>query len=304
MSFFPKNNFFYLGMSQPLPFQAMLEAAPIQILKMSGFHDPSSDFPHRHEFYMLYWTVSGSGAHSIDFSPFEMRPGRLFFLHQNQVHQVAQYPENGWMVLFNMMCFREFLKMNPKQEQNGLFDNFNNIPYVDLDDQLIITLNNIAALLVQELSTGINMDIAQNYLSILLLHAGQKYLAQNKFSISGLDTEIVRGLKVLIEANFRSKRTSSFYAAELGQSPRKLNELTFRTMGVSVQDIINQRLLAEIEAALVGSNISVKQLAYDLGFTDQPHLTTFFKKHRAETPVAFKNRYLPPHNYTTKAASS
>lgn len=287
-------------MSQPLPFQAMLEDAPIQIFRMTGFHDPSSDFPHRHQFYMLYWTVAGTGEHHIDFNSFRMQPNRLFFLHQNQVHQINAYPEDGWMILFNMMCFREFLKTNPKQEQNGLFDNFNNIPFVDLDDRLANTLNSIATLMLNELAGNLNMDIAQNYLSILLLHAGQRYLQQNKLSILGLDTETVRGLKVLIEANFKSKRTTSFYAKELGQMPRKLNELTFRTMGVSVQEMINQRLLAEIEAALVGSNIAVKQLAYDLGFTDQSHLTTFFKKHRAETPGAFQKRYLPKHNYTTE----
>ncbi|MCD0488980.1 helix-turn-helix transcriptional regulator [Pedobacter sp. MC2016-14] len=280
-------------MSQPLPFQSIPFPAPLQIVRMLDFHDPSSDFPHRHDFFMCYWTTEGKGKHLIDFEPYIMTRGRLFFLHQNQVHQVSEYANDGWMVMFNGVCFQEFLKMNPKQEQNGLFDYFNARPWVDLGEDLIEQFETIANLMTVEANERFNMDILQHYLSILLLFAARKYAQDNSLTIQGIDTEQLRKLKVLIESNFRTNRESTFYASSLGYSPRKLNALCYRTMGVSIQDMINQRLLAEIEAGLVGSNRSLKEISFELGFVDQSHMATFFKKHRAERPSDFRNRYLP-----------
>lgn len=280
-------------MSQPLPFQPILDDLPLQVVRMRDFHHPSSDFPHRHEFYMLYWTTQGEGLHMIDFNDQKMKKGRLFFLHQNHIHQVVDYPDDGWMVLFNMMCFMEFLKANPKQEQNGLFDYFNAIPWVDLDERVLGRFEDIALMMLEEVSAKASMDILQHYLSLLLLFAARKYTEVNDLVIVGQDTEVMRKLKVLVESSFRSHRETSFYADSLGFSARKLNALSYRTMGISIQEMINQRLLAEIEAGLVGSNIAIKQMAFELGFVDQSHLGAFFKKRRGERPSAFRERYLP-----------
>ena len=59
------------------------------------------DLPQRHNFYTIIWVMSGSGSHLVDFTRYEISPGRLFFLSPGQVHQVIT-PERpiGLVLMF------------------------------------------------------------------------------------------------------------------------------------------------------------------------------------------------------------
>ncbi len=40
--------------------------------------------PHKHDFYMLLVVAAGSGTHTIDFTPYPVKPGSVFFLAPGQ----------------------------------------------------------------------------------------------------------------------------------------------------------------------------------------------------------------------------
>jgi hypothetical protein len=43
----------------------VLSEGPIQVVRTNGFFSESCLLPHRHSFYMLYWTTAGTGLHLI-----------------------------------------------------------------------------------------------------------------------------------------------------------------------------------------------------------------------------------------------
>ncbi|WP_162847100.1 helix-turn-helix domain-containing protein [Mucilaginibacter gracilis] len=258
---------------------------------MGGFFNEPSLLPHRHSFYMLYWTTAGTGLHLIGFREYEMLPGRVFFLQQNQVHQVVTYPEDGYMVLFNQMYFQAFLKHNQQMEQTGLFDYFNRSPFVDLDETMMHTFSYIVNMLKEETAKVYNMPLNQHYLSILLLYAGKQHLQSNHFTENSVQADLMRKLKILIEANYKKERFAPFYSEILGLPTRKLNEYAMSNMGIMVQDMVAMRRLAESEALLASTDSSFKTIAYELGFGDSSHLWTFFKKYKGISPSDFRQKY-------------
>jgi len=82
---------------------------------------------------MLLWTTKGRGIQRISYRDHEMLPGQVCFMQEAQVHQMLQYPEDGWMILFKPSLFRDYLRQHPQEDQAGLFDFFNRKPFVELD---------------------------------------------------------------------------------------------------------------------------------------------------------------------------
>lgn len=285
----------------PLPFQPMLNEEPIQVVRMNGFFKESSLAPHRHEFYMLYWTTDGEGEHRIDFREYRMQPGRVFFLHKNQVHQMIRYPADGWMVLFNQKIFHDFLNTHPQMEQSGLFDYFNRAPMVDLDDHMMSIFSGLIGLLEQEVIKDCTAPVIQHFVSVLLLYAAQQQQISLTIRPHTAEEDLLRKLKILIGENYRLNRDTAFYSKLLGVTSRKLNSLSNTMMGKLVTELINDRLLGESEALLGTTAKSIKEISYELGFADQAHFAYFFKKMSGATPTGFREQFA---QFLDKSANS
>jgi len=51
---------------------------------------------------------------------------------------------------------------------------------------------------------------------------------------------------------------------------------------------IGQYVLLEIKRAIMSTNNSLKEIAYEMGFEEVTNFTKFFKKHTGLTPKVFK----------------
>jgi AraC family transcriptional activator of pobA len=279
-------------MKASIPFQFMPEDVPLQVIRLNDFFNPESLRPHRHAFFMLLWSTQGTGIHCINHLKSELVPGRVFFTHEGQVHQVIRYPQDGWIILFKHQLFKQYLDRYPEQEQSGIYDYFNREPFVGLEGALLERYNQNCLLLSQEAADNPNSRVLINYLAILLFHAYQTYHGTGQFIASSLHTEQLRKLKILIDQHYKTQRKAPFYSNLLGLSTRKLNEITMRVSGKLVNEMIMDRLLSESEAMLGGTNKSMKEIIFELDFINHSHFAYFFKKAKGMTPSAFRKQIL------------
>ena len=100
---------------------------------------------------------------------------------------------------------------------------------------------------------------------------------------------IIRRFNMLVEANYRSQHSVSFYAGELCKSPKTLSNLFAIYNHKSPSQVIQERLLVEAKRLLLFTQKSVKQITYELGFTDAAYFSNFFKKHTQTSPLDFRN---------------
>ena len=276
------------------PIQPPLSPAPFTVRKISGQLDELSGGHHRHDFYMLYWATSGTGNHHINFQSCEMKPGRVFFILAGQVHQVSKYAPEGWMILFDSMLYQHFITQNGLEAQTGLFDHCCPAPYVDLEPGMLENFDTLARLMQNESE----LPVIKHYLSVLLLHANKQYLAGKEALFFHPNAVIIRKLKLLIEAHYKTERLTAFYCKNLGLPARRLNLMTTQSMGKLVMELVSDRLLAESETMLAATGLPVKAIAYELGFIDQGHFATWFRKQKGMNPKTFR------HNVQTHTGNS
>ena len=92
----------------------------------------------------------------------------------------------------------------------------------------------------------------------------------------------------LVEVNFKEQRRVSFYADQLNMTTKKLETLCKLNGGMTVFNCIMSRVLKEAEFLLLYSEMELKEIGYELGFSQQAHLNNFFKQQRRITPGDFR----------------
>ena len=74
-------------------------------------------------------------------------------------------------------------------------------------------------------------------------------------------------------------------------SKNYLGEYFKKQTGISLQDYILDYKLKLVETRLKYSNTRLKEIAFELGFNDESHLSKLFKKHKKMTPTQYKKSH-------------
>ena len=94
-----------------------------------------------------------------------------------------------------------------------------------------------------------------------------------------------------IKEHFRERISIESLAKMANLSVRQLNRRFKETMQASPQAFIMKMRIQAACEALRSSEISVGELALDLGFYDQSSFTMQFRRHMGDTPLRYRRRY-------------
>lgn len=87
-------------------------------------------------------------------------------------------------------------------------------------------------------------------------------------------------LNELIDQYFKSQHLIQFYADKLSLTSKTLSEKIQKLYGLSVKDMITNRLAKEAELLLTQGH-KMTEIAFMLGFKEVSHFSAFYKKHSA-----------------------
>ncbi len=247
---------------------------------------------HAHQRYIVLFVTGGEGTHVVDFCEFEVVPGRIFFVSTGQVHQFKAKAVSGYFMAFDLDFYHSVQSVF-KLFDFPFFHTALTSPYLDSETHQAIvsqTLERLYAEFVSPETFG-KWSILRAGLEELLIQftrIRQKQLA-GKAGVLIPNNEKLRKLELLIERNFKEQRAVTFYANQLHISARHLNNIIAKTSGKSISIMIQERLLMEAKRQLLHSEMTVDEIARQLGFSDKAYFHRFFKKHTGVTPLSFRN---------------
>jgi len=101
--------------------------------------------------------------------------------------------------------------------------------------------------------------------------------------------DLVRQFNLSLESNFRHLHQVQDYARLLSKSPKTLSNV-FSTLNVpSPIQLIQNRLCLEAKRLLIYSDKSIKEIAFELGFSDPGQFSKYFKKAIGKSPSEFRS---------------
>lgn len=95
--------------------------------------------------------------------------------------------------------------------------------------------------------------------------------------------------RILLDRDYRRHRTVAYYAERLAVSETHLNRICRRAFGRSALGVINARVVLEATRDLTFALMSVKEIAFTLGFEDPAYFTRFFTRQVGLTPTRFQD---------------
>lgn len=96
----------------------------------------------------------------------------------------------------------------------------------------------------------------------------------------------------LVEANCRTQHTVEWYASQMCLAPKYLSNVVKQTLGSSPNKYIDEALTRQAKSLLSSTSLSIQQIADRLGFQNQSHFGTFFKRQTGLSPKAFKQQVM------------
>ena len=102
--------------------------------------------------------------------------------------------------------------------------------------------------------------------------------------------EITGRFMHLVDANCEQHHDLDWYAGEMCLSTRYVANTVKETLGMTASACIEQALMQRAKTLLYTTTKSIQEIADELGFQNQSHFGTFFKRHTGLSPAAFRKK--------------
>jgi len=230
----------------------------------------------------LIWTTQATGELHLNQRAYLLRPFRLFLL----------LPGTEWQTPVPEKLYEQFSIRwsTPSSEDSRLpiFQAGHAEPFLDLEPDELLPVS-----VLYQLSKTFPQPVPfprlfQHLAFTLLVHLADCYRSRHPQANEALAAW--KQLNDLIGQHYREQRSCRFYAKALHTSARKLNALARGATGKVVEELVMERLYQAAEELLSSSGLSVKHIAYELGFADQAHFNRFFHKFNGQSPMAYRHQ--------------
>jgi AraC family transcriptional regulator, transcriptional activator of pobA len=270
----------------------------VQSIKVGAFSDKAcmaTEFEegHRQQYYEIVWLKNGSGNHIIDTFNYPYSGSILFMLSPGQLHQIHPMEKgDGYVIKFLPSLFSDNKDLDEYLIKTGLFDNIQSEPLIKLNSSIHSALEDV----IKKMEAEFNAEeddkekIMLAYLKILITHISRLKKINITKTAAALDVNfsLFQKYKVEVEKNFKVIHSVQEFAKRLSTQARTLNSLAKKYTGKTAGNIIADRIVLEAKREIYYNTKTIKEIGYELGFSDPAYFTRFFKKQIGVSPQEFK----------------
>lgn len=242
--------------------------------------------------------ISGSfgyGRNSYDFTEGTMvftKPGQVYSIQEKNVADDAK----GWMLLFHPDLIRK--SDFARQIKSYSFFNYEVSEALHLSDIEKKMLTDIVVQIEAELTRGIDRHSQKLLISTiqLILDYCNRYYDRQFYVRSNLNKDVVALFERALDSYFESDLvvkegipSIKYFGRILNLSANYLSDLLKKETGKSAKDHVNAVIVTKAKDKLLGTDKSVSQIAFDLGFEYPQYFSKMFKKQVGVSPNQFRN---------------
>ncbi|WP_320054470.1 helix-turn-helix transcriptional regulator [uncultured Acetobacteroides sp.] len=244
-------------------------------------------------YFDITFIASGCGTFAIDSCEEDIAPNRIFFSSPGQVRKwnVTDIPD-GYALIFEEEFLCTFFSDAQFVQSLSFFYTYSNPPVLDLSQS---EFEHIAALLHQiknELTTFKHTDkhLLRALLYQILVLLNRHYSKVNPLSSKSQSNRYVGPFMQLVNAQHQQNRSVDHYAQLLHITSGHLNSLVKECCGVNAKRYILSRSILEAKRLLLYSDLTIDEIAANLGYETTSYFVRAFKEHTGITPLHFKKQ--------------
>ncbi|MBL0154181.1 MAG: helix-turn-helix domain-containing protein [Chitinophagaceae bacterium] len=245
--------------------------------------------PRRIMKYVLIYCTSGSLSLKVDENSYRLSGGQVITITSGQIHHITKSTKAKGLILEFSLDF--FVKNDNDIElifQNGLFCHFAMNEVIAVDKSVIEPqLNSIREEMLKQpyqylISVHSRIELVLVEINRAKLNRGDEIWKPEALFLKFLEA---------VRNNFENNYSLAEYAGILRTTEIKLNQLSKLHTGKTAQHVIYGLITSEAKRLLTYGYLSVKEVAYKLGFADPFYFSNFFKKQTKLSPKLYKEKF-------------
>ena len=256
--------------------------------------DNSMAYLHSHDYYELYFQISGFRTYFCDNKYYNLSPNTLIVTRPNVLHKFENGPFERYLISVDRSYFSD--------SQLDFLNSLDEKMLITLDPQRINEiLDNLNELRNIENSVVDNKHILLSLKLGLLFH--QIYVAQTgtvepttaleKDAINYTISPTILKVMDFVQKNYSKKISLNDLCQEYHLSKTWLCKCFLQANNMT---IFEYKTMLQINAAkklLRSSDHSIEKIAQLVGFSSSRHFSSMFKKHNGTTPLHWRKNFRP-----------
>jgi len=261
--------------------------------------------PHNHNYFEIIFVEQGSGYHTINGVRFPYKENNIFLLAPEDTHhfEIEEYSTFTYFK-FTELLFSSKVNLPDRkfwlQRIEQLLHHPNIIPGDVIsheDDRNIVwDIHNVVLdefknekVYYQEIISNAISTI----LSIIVRNISEKYNStQREIPVSHSKIDQILG-HIRQNAYDNGRTKISFLANKFNMSQSSISTYFKRKTGESIHQYVTKYKMKLVEYRLQHTEFTIAEIAYQLGYTDESHLTKTFKKHFSMSPKQYRKELMP-----------
>lgn len=255
-------------------------------------------------FYSISLKRNFTGLFKYGQQEYDFNEGTMFFMSPNQVFKVEHNPnetakQSGWKWI--LLIHPDFLwgtALTKTIKQYEFFDYSVN-EALFLSEKEEATIDGIIANIRQEYHTNIDKFSKQIIISHIetLLNYSERFYNRQFITREKVNHQILQRLDKLLTDYFNSDSISKglptvqYISNNLNISPTYLLSLLKTLTGRTTQQHIHDRLIDKAKEKLSTTDLSVSEIAYELGFEHLQSFSKLFKTKTKLSPLEFRQSF-------------
>ena len=132
-------------------------------------------------------------------------------------------------------------------------------------------------------------SISSNRKSLLEVSI-RHWFQENPFKAKPEEYRLIYDIKEMVDENFRNQIKVAEILNGFTKSRPFIHKLLESKIGISIKGLFEMKRLIESKKQLAFTDKSIKQISYDLGYTEPSYFCRAFKRNTGRTPGQFRNQ--------------
>lgn len=254
---------------------------------------------HALTYYDITFITEGSGSFMIDNRSYEAIPCDAFFSKPGEVRSWdTKNIVNGYALIFEDEFLSSFFK-DPLFVQHLSFFNLEKTSVkLHLPSETYVRLLQLLKNIREEIDAFKQNDEhvlrALLYEALMLLNRIYfKLVIEEKSDNKDSSNLYVGKFIKLVYQNLKEQHSVRFYADELCITPNYLNEIITRAMRISAKQYIRGKMMDEAKRLLAYTDLSVSEIALELGYSTVSYFVRSFRQFTQKTPLLYREENKP-----------
>ena len=250
-------------------------------------------------FYKITFITKNSGKLRYGQDYYDYNEGSMLFFAPNQLVGTTEY--NSETFCYLLLIHPDFLLGHPlakKIKHYGYFSYSSN-EALHLSDKEKAIILSVYQIMEQELNNAVDefsQEVIIAQIELMLSYVNRFYKRQF-ITRKVVNSDILKKTESILDDYLNQKRmhlgvpTVKYLSDQLHISPGYLSDMLRSLIGKNTQQYIHEKLIEKAKERLTNTELTVSEIAYELGFEHPQSFSKLFKIKTNMSPLEFRNSF-------------